>query len=235
MLSRVKANAKQLEALLPQYQQKGTLPFGVEKHLFQLRPPASPTEVEALEQEYQVRLPSDYRVFLLEVGNGGAGPGYGLTSLSSWGLKAGCWEKTPTFSGPVPRVPHPCASYLASPSPIRPGFRYPWGWLEDEKTWHENGIEWDFFQGTITICYHGCAGTDQLIISGEGRGRVVGTDEDFVPPSFAPYPDFLSWYESWQDAAINDGLGNWNKHLWENRQVQIFPQDHPATFPKRLL
>jgi hypothetical protein len=108
-LERVKANAKKLEALLPKFQQRGNLPFGAEKHQLHLSPPAPLYEIEALENAYQVRLPEDYRAFLLEVGERGAGPNYGLQSLFFWGHKASCWEETPTHAGPVPCVPHPSA------------------------------------------------------------------------------------------------------------------------------
>jgi len=52
--------------------------FGVDTHRYRVGPQLSPTEVESIEKEYGVALPDDYAAFLVEVGNGGAGPGYGL-------------------------------------------------------------------------------------------------------------------------------------------------------------
>jgi hypothetical protein len=197
-LEHVKANAKKLEALLSEYQQRGKLPFGAEKHLFQLKSPITLTQVEIFEAEHQIRLPEDYRAFLLEIGSSGAGPSYGLLPV------LGNYNHLP------PLVPLPRAGYLASPSPIIPGGQYAQGWADEKEEWVEKlDLDWHPFQGALEICYHGCADFSLLIISGEGRGRVVEVSELFIPPSFAPYPDFLSWYEAWQDAVLNDQLREW--------------------------
>jgi hypothetical protein len=52
--------------------------FGVIGHHFVLNPPLTEAEVVAFEQGHQVRLPPDYRHFLTSIGNGGAGPYYGV-------------------------------------------------------------------------------------------------------------------------------------------------------------
>jgi hypothetical protein len=52
--------------------------FGFEDHRCQLEPPLSATELAEIEAQIRVRLPSEYRSFLLEVSRGGAGPAYGL-------------------------------------------------------------------------------------------------------------------------------------------------------------
>ena len=48
--------------------------FGAKSHQYQWNPPASVEEVEEFEQKIGVRLPEEYRDFLLLAGNGGAGP-----------------------------------------------------------------------------------------------------------------------------------------------------------------
>src|SRR5436190_3748213 len=55
--------------------------FGAATHGFCLHPPCSEAEIEAVEARAGIRLPEDYRRFLLGAGNGGAGPGYGMMTL----------------------------------------------------------------------------------------------------------------------------------------------------------
>ena len=55
--------------------------FGAERHKYKLGPCLTDVEVEELEASYGVEFPGGYRMFLTRVGNGGAGPGYGLETL----------------------------------------------------------------------------------------------------------------------------------------------------------
>ena len=55
--------------------------FGANSHQYRFRKVLQEEEVQKFEECYQIRLPEDYRNFLLEVGNGGAGPYYGINRL----------------------------------------------------------------------------------------------------------------------------------------------------------
>src|SRR3954471_13202596 len=52
--------------------------FGASSHDYKLDPPLPVAVIEAFEGRHGVSLPEDYRHFITEVGNGGAGPYYGL-------------------------------------------------------------------------------------------------------------------------------------------------------------
>ncbi|WP_437304468.1 SMI1/KNR4 family protein [Sorangium sp. So ce388] len=73
-----------IAAKLTAVRARGLSCFGSDVHSFALRPPATEAEVAAFEATRRVRLPEDYRAFLLHAGHGGAGPYYGLMTLAQW-------------------------------------------------------------------------------------------------------------------------------------------------------
>ena len=62
---------------------RGRLPpiFGADIHEFQIEPPLSETSIDSFERQYGIVLPGEYRRFLASIGNGGAGPFYGVFPL----------------------------------------------------------------------------------------------------------------------------------------------------------
>ena len=55
--------------------------LGAEKHHYEFAPVAAMSAVRDFEKRHHIRLPAAYVEFLTQVGNGGAGPDYGLYSL----------------------------------------------------------------------------------------------------------------------------------------------------------
>ncbi|MFN8577544.1 MAG: SMI1/KNR4 family protein [Candidatus Sericytochromatia bacterium] len=55
--------------------------FGSSKHKYIINPCLSKDEINLFENKYKVRLPNEYKYFLMKVGNGVVGPYYGLNSL----------------------------------------------------------------------------------------------------------------------------------------------------------
>lgn len=68
---------EELRALDPQFRV-----FGAETHGYRFNPPLSESAVAAFEAQQGVHLPADYREFITQIGDGGAGPHYGMEKLA---------------------------------------------------------------------------------------------------------------------------------------------------------
>ncbi len=88
----------------------GLLHYPYERRLYDLGPCLPETEVQAFEDQHQIRLPAEYRHFLLEVGNGGAGPLEGLLPLAKT-IQLGPWQHRLNASLPMQQE-------LAKPFPL---------------------------------------------------------------------------------------------------------------------
>lgn len=79
--------------------------FGAEAHEFKLGVPLSEAVVAEFEERHEVTLPPPYRLFVTELGDGGAGPGYGLDGcyVRPWQLRRTGARLTPVGLGLVER------------------------------------------------------------------------------------------------------------------------------------
>jgi hypothetical protein len=129
-----------------------------------------------VEERAGVLLPTDYREFLLYVGNGGDGPpAYGLCSLNK--LPPDYTMTLPDCSKPFP-------------------FTQAWVW-ETGETSAEGGQD-DARQGILILGTDGCAQYWVLVVNGPDRGKVWMLADVGVTPLF-PAMTFLEWYEAWLD------------------------------------
>ncbi|MFG2986412.1 HEAT repeat domain-containing protein [Streptomyces sp. NPDC048258] len=151
-----------------------------------LGPPLSEQRVAAFESVHGIRLPSAYRTFLREVGNGGIGPDYGLLPLTRWKVRD------------IPDA----RQQLGRTFPLDPTGCVPeeWARLRADQA--------DPYAGTHAVVHRGCLEMTLLVMTGPARGRLLDADLGDVatPPTFLPQPDFLSWYEHWLDGLPECGL-----------------------------
>ena len=123
--------------------------FGVQDHCYELMPPISESKLVKLEREFNLTLPDDYRSFITTIGNGGAGPSYGLYSIE--GAITG--DSSPPYG-----YPGRDRRKLVSEKFIRP----------DEM----GEDEWSDEKGVLILCQHGCANDDFLVLNGKEKGTV---------------------------------------------------------------
>ncbi|MBN3905058.1 MAG: SMI1/KNR4 family protein [Nostoc sp. NMS1] len=186
--------------------------FGSESHQYQLKPCLSNKDIQVFESRCNISLPSEYKNFLLEIGNGGAGPGYGLSGLS--GIE---------YEDVIPeKLYQEKYEILSKPFPLTEA----WNDL-DLIVKNRNDAYFDnkFIQGTLTIATYGCGIDAILVITGEQSGKIWiddrtndngiypasldfchafhDTDDDYHPNNNEEQPlSFYDWYEDWLNRSL---------------------------------
>lgn len=176
--------------------------FGAASHRHVLKPPASEDDVCAFETLHDIALPEGFRRFIREVGNGGAGPFYGLHPLGEATTDL-TYDKTP--------------GVLARPSLLAPRMAVDdWAVLrtrvgidaDDEAEDARSEATAALYGGVMSLGEQGCGIVHALILNGPFAGRVVNVNDEVAehPPLFAFEADFLAWYERWLDEVISGEL-----------------------------
>lgn len=185
-----------LQALDPDYRV-----FGANKHRYLLNPVLSEADVRAFEQQHHVALPEGYRRFLTEIGNGGAGPYYGLETLHD-----------SLFLDLDRKIEH------AYGDPSKP-FLLTERWNmtfsgDDDDMQAYAAFEEEYSQpvrvdGLLRICNFGCGVALNLVVNGAEYGTIWVDDR---ASDGGIYPDpyfeqtgrtqFLDWYLLWLGRAL---------------------------------
>ena len=187
--------------------------FGSESHDYALNPPLKADEIASFETQHGIVLPEDYRYFITGIGNGGAGPGYGLFPFGQ--DDEGWWGEFLPIGDVGQPFPHNEAwnldadFWLEEPD-------IPEGMPKDEEQRLLN--EWDkklearywkpsLMNGAIPISHLGCALRQWLVVHGDQRGY-IWDDMRADHAGIAPVMDtngnpltFTQWYLRWLDEA----------------------------------
>jgi len=164
--------------------------FGARAHQYKLNEPLSLTEVERFEREHGITLPEPYVDFVTEVGNGGAGPYYGIHPL---GAKQAI-----------------DLDLIGHPSPLNPRNKHDVsGWSDDKLGDDAMDDEDEEYPGLLNIGEQGCSYETMLMITGDYRGKVIYIDLDSQKTFFTYEANFLDWYERWLDETIAGYDSSW--------------------------
>jgi hypothetical protein len=199
-------NLDRLRALDPDLQQ-----FGALEHEYRLHPTLPEQALAAFEREHGLTLPTEYRLFLAQVGNGGAGPHYGLVPLAPWrpelrlagmiaefdGDELVRVDGKPVFVnlGPRPEIDRPA-------DPSRPFLLdAPWPRRDNDVL---PAVDAHPFDGCILLSEMGDGYRAFLVVTGRRAGEVWeeythGVAYEAVRPTGCT---FLAWYERWLDDTI---------------------------------
>jgi hypothetical protein len=182
-------------------------------HEFALLPVLDEQQVRATERRLAVRLPEEYRTFLMEVGAGGAGPDYGI--LPVW--RPGPDTRPAIDHGARPFRPELTAELdrLESTEPRRSEHPDQASFTAAYATWQARCDElYDALtEGTLCISSQGCGYYSLLVVTGPLRGtvwedvRAVGEGVVPVTRHGEQRPvSFRDWYLHWLDNA--------ERHAW---------------------
>lgn len=178
--------------------------FGSEKHLYKFNPVKTEMEVEIFESKHQILLPLEYKVFIQEIGNGGAGPYYGLEPLEN-GRSIDLDQKN-----------NDALIELSKPFPHTSHWNLEFGYLkeEDENEYFRFKDEYydpKHLNGLLRISNFGCGISLNLVVNGPEYGHIWADD---ITNGNGLFPDpyfqtekrltFLEWYELWLDVSIAD-------------------------------
>jgi hypothetical protein len=192
---------------------RGFTVFGANTHRYNLNERLSEEDINRFEKKHQITLPEGYVLFLTQIGNGGAGPFYGLEPL-----------KNALFAD----LDYKNKDYLLDPS--QPFLHIkPWN-LDFSPTVNEDENEEEYFKqyeafeeiyfvekemnGTIAICNFGCGVKINLVVNGQEYGNVWTDDrvnDGGIYPSLELGNEkpitFLDWYELWLDNSLYEITG----------------------------
>ena len=186
--------------------------FGTEEHRFEVNAPLFEQEVQSFEALYRIQLPAEYRHFISAIGNGGAGPFYGVFPLGLMDHVFGLapWTMAEGFVGNLSEpFPHrdEWNDLSANPDNLRseaPDYEK----LVDEfeKRYWSGAV----MNGAIPICHTGCALRIWLVVTGPQVGNLwfdkradLGGVMPLTRDDGSPLT-FDTWYRQWMDHCLHE-------------------------------
>jgi hypothetical protein len=194
----IQTKLQELRAIDPKYSV-----FGASNHKYRSNKVITESELNHFESKYGINLPAGFKSFLLKVGNGGAGPYYGLETIEDSLYVDLDYKRENEFLDPS--VPFPINTQ----------------WNMKFTGDHENEEEYKVFEekyfdskwetGLLRICNYGCGVSLNLIVNGQEYGNIWvddrGSDGGIYPD---PYFDqngrtnFLDWYLLWLEKSLHE-------------------------------
>lgn len=173
--------------------------FGAEEHEYVLDAPIASKVVEDFEEAHGILLPIEYRLFITHIGNGGAGPYYGVYPFGT------------DYSISYDEY---SSLQLQGETKIAPDLSVDlWHkWVEEVYDSGDDDVLFEtrlaaLWGGILIIGTQGCTYHCGLVLNGSYRGRVVYVDEgSFQLPRFTYESHFLDWYERWLDDILEGNL-----------------------------
>lgn len=199
---------EQLERIKTKFRELKTMDeklhiFGANVHKYHLNPVLDSHEISDFESKYQVTLPPDYKAFLLNFANGGAGPYYGVEAFENVLFDDLDYKRADSLLNPSLPFPHSKAWNEVFEASVDPDEN------EEEYERQYEIFSQHLMDGSIAICNYGCGVSLHLIVNGDEYGQIWTDDRGSDAGIYPSYElgnqmriSFLDWYELWLDNSI---------------------------------
>jgi hypothetical protein len=204
-LEKIKTKLNELKRL-----DKGFSLFGSPRHQYHLNPTLTLEKIQQFEQSYQVKLPSEYVQFVTELGNGGAGPFYGLEPFENVLYDDLDYKRPNSLLNPSKPFLHTQPWNLEF-QPTAQEDKDEEEYEKQRQTFEEVYFDKEQMNGVIAICNYGCSVSLNLVVNGDEYGN-IWTDDRGSDGGIRPSHElgnkekvtFLNWYELWLDNSLKE-------------------------------
>lgn len=184
--------------------------FGANHHRYRFQPVATAQEIAQAQATLGVSFPDSYIQYLTKLGNGGAGPDYGIYSLDEMQHHSQYLLHQPLLGTPML---HPDMA-LTEWHEIAEGLD---ALDEDAKI---DAFFGKLMQGTIVLGTQGCSVDTLLMCSGENAGEVIYFNweigADFALPHFTGM-QFDEWMIGYYEKLLDGGIEKLRPTFWHVR------------------
>ena len=156
--------------------------FGARSHHWKINPPIDKESLRKIESSLGYHLPSTYREYIIEIGNGGAGPYFGVRKLQ------------PDLEGD--RLERMRREFIGIDEILRRVREV--GIEIDEDGYYEifdNLLVDEFLSGTWYLAPDGCGHSERLVLHGKEAGSVFSLGNE--GGIYSEKIDFLDWMLAW--------------------------------------
>lgn len=209
-------------------------------HEYELNPTLSEDDIRNFEEAAEVNLPADYRLYLSQIADGGAGPYYGLRFLQAAVEEAISYYDTVgegdppqlrlrDYFQPFPISTEAVQSYIRAVEEMEDDELQPFT-LPPTLT------------GVLFLSEYGCGGYYVLVVQGEQAGTVWFFQvEEYLKPvlSNGKQSSFFDWFENWIDyslLALTDPEALYKNPIDDPLQVKrlVYDQQGLKTIPDEV-
>lgn len=171
--------------------------FGSENHKYKLNKVLTENEIINFEEQYKVKLPLEYRIFLKHIGNGGAGPYYGVERLFD------SLYRDLDYKNENKKV------NLAKPFPHTSDWNLDFDSYSSNEEYEKDYFSKEHSNGILRLCNFGCGVFISLVVNGKEFGNIWFDDRCndhgiYSAPGIKENEKitFLDWYEEWLDKSL---------------------------------